>query len=215
MAVYGLRLAGVLLMRLVLSVYFRLGIVGREKIPASGPFVLVANHSSHLDAVALTCVLRPSHWYHAYAAAAQDYFFRDFLRALMAIAFVNAMPFDRKDNPQKSLELCAEVLQVSREAIILFPEGTRSLDGSMGRFRPGVGYLVAGTDIPVVPAYIQGAHQAWPKGNLVPKPFKVTLVIGDPRRYPQVQSTREGALFIADDLHNAVLDLQKRRSRHV
>jgi len=210
MTVYGLRWAGMMVLRVFLAFYFRLRIVGREGIPAAGPFVLVANHSSHLDAVALSCVLPPRRWCHAYAVAAQDYFFRSFFRALAAVVFTNAMPFDRKEDPEKSLELCAEALQVSGEGLIIFPEGTRSPDGSVQRFRLGVGKLVAGTEIPVVPAYIHGAHRAWPKGRVSPKPFRVTVVVGSPRTYPQTPRTQEGFIAVADDLRKAVLDLQKR-----
>lgn len=208
-AVYGLRLVGILLERFILAAYFRLKIVGREKIPSRGPFILVANHSSHLDAAVISAIMRPTQWYHAYAVAAQDYFFRGFFRALAAIVFTNAMPFDRKTEPQKSLELCADVLQVSREAIIMFPEGTRSLDGSIQRFRPGVGKLAAGTDVPVIPAYIDGAHRAWPKGQVIPKPCNVTVLIGIPRTYAQVQAAQEGYISIANDLHDAVCQLQE------
>lgn len=208
-AVYGLRLVGILLERFILAAYFRLKIVGREKIPSQGPFILVANHSSHLDAAVISAIMRPTQWYHAYAAAAQDYFFRSFFRALAAIIFTNAMPFDRKAEPQKSLELCADVLQVSREAIIMFPEGTRSPDGSIQRFRPGVGKLVAGSDVPVIPAYIDGAHRAWPKGQAIPKPCHVTVFVGSPRSYTQIQPAQEGYISIASDLHDAVCQLQE------
>ena len=208
MTVYGLRLGGMVALKLVMAGYFRLRIIGRELIPAQGPFVLVANHSSHLDAVALSCALPPRLWCHAYAVAAQDYFFRSFVRALAAVVSANAMPFDRKEDPQKSLELCAEALQVSGEGLIIFPEGTRSLDGSIGRFRLGVGRLVAGTEIPVVPAYIHGAHYAWPKGGVFPKPTRVTVVIGSPRVYPKAPRTQEGFIAVADDARQAVLELQ-------
>lgn len=208
MTVYGLRLAGMAMLKLVMSCYFRLRIVGRDRIPSQGPFVLVANHSSHLDAVALSCVLPPRRWCRAYAVAAQDYFFRSFFRALTAVIFTNAMPFDRKEDPQKSLELCAEALQVSGEGLIIFPEGTRSPDGSLQRFRLGVGKLVAGTQIPVIPAYIHGAHRAWPKGEAFPTPRRVTVLVGPSRSYPQTPRTQEGYIAVANDLQQAVMELQ-------
>ena len=210
LTVYGLRLAGTIFLRAWLAIYFRLQVRGREKIPKAGPFVLVGNHSSHLDAIALSCALPLGQWSHAYAAAAQDYFFRDFFRSLVAVVSTNAMPFDRRDDPARSLELCADLLSVSGEALIMFPEGTRSPDGTVQMFRPGIGRLVAGTEIPVVPAYIDGAYRAWSRGSALPKPSRVKVTLGEPRRYPSIPPTREGTIAIADDLRGAVLELGRR-----
>ena len=168
--------------------------------------MLVANHSSHLDAVALACALPVRQWHHAYATAAQDYFFHGMFRSFVAVVLTNAVPFDRRDDPKHSLELCADLLHVSREALIMFPEGTRSRDGSIQEFRPGVGRLVAGTAVPVVPAYIDGAFRAWPKGSAIPKPRRITIRIGEARRYPDVPASRPGSIAVAADLRRAVLE---------
>ena len=175
LAVYGLRFLGMLLLKAIFAGYFRLRILGRGRIPKSGPFVLVANHSSHLDAVALACALPVRQW---------------------------------NEDSKGSLELCADLLQVSREALIMFPEGTRSHDGEIREFRNGVGRLVAGTDIPVLPAYIGGAHRAWPKGSAMPRPRRVTIAIGEPRRYAEQPASRMGAAKVAADLRAAVLALR-------
>lgn len=206
--VYGLRFLGMLFLKAFFACYFRLRIVGRKHIPNTGAFVLVANHSSHLDAVALACALPVRQWHHAYATAAQDYFFHGIFRSLVAVVLTNAVPFDRRQDPKKSLELCADLLYVSNEALIMFPEGTRSTDGEVHEFRNGVGRLVAGTTIPVLPAFIGGAFRAWPKGSAVPKPRRVTIVIGEPRRYSATPSSRAGAATIAADLRRAVVDLR-------
>jgi len=209
LTVYGLRLFGMIFLRAFFATYFRLRVPGRERIPKAGPFLLVANHTSHLDAVALACALPVKQWHHAYAAAAQDYFFHGVFRALVAVVFTNALPFDRRDDPKHSLELCADLLHVSREALIMFPEGTRSSDGSLQNFRHGIGRLVAATSTPVGPAYIDGAFRAWPRGSVVPMPRRVTVRIGEPRRYDGTPPTREGAIAVAADLHQAVLELRE------
>lgn len=206
LTVYGLRFLGMLFLRAFFACYFRLRILGRKRIPKSGPFLLVANHASHLDAVALACALPIKQWHHAYAAAAQDYFFHGIFRSLVAVVFTNAMPFDRRENPAASLELCADILHVSREALIMFPEGTRSADGEVHEFRHGIGRLVAGTDTPVLPAYIEGAYLAWPKGSVIPRPRRITIAIGEPRRYTAAPATRAGAIAAAQDLRLAVIE---------
>jgi 1-acyl-sn-glycerol-3-phosphate acyltransferase len=209
LTVYGLRFVGMLFLKAFFATYFRLQIVGRERIPRSGPFVLVANHASHLDAVALACALPVRQWHHAYAAAAQDYFFKGIFRAFVAVVFTNAVPFDRREDPKRSLELCADLLHVSREALIMFPEGTRSADGEVHEFRPGVGQLVAGTETPVLPAYIEGAFRAWPKGSAVPMPRRVRIGIGEALRYPETPVSRAGTIEVANDLRRAVLEVKK------
>ena len=66
---------------------------------------------------------------------------------------------------------CAvELLAGPDNVLIMFPEGTRSRSGALGRFRSGVARLVAGTSTPVVPCHLSGAYEAWPKGRLVPRP---------------------------------------------
>lgn len=203
--VTGIRFLGMIFLKAFFAVYFRMRILGRGRIPKSGPFVLVANHSSHLDAVALACALPARQWHHAYAAAAQDYFFKGFFRSLVAVFFTNAVPFNRREDPRRSLELCADLLHVSHEALIMFPEGTRSPDGEVHEFRSGVGRLVAGTLVPVFPAYIAGAHRAWPKGSAIPRPRRITIAIGEPRTFTSVSSPRE----VAAHLRDAVLELKE------
>ena len=168
LTVYGLRFLGMLLLKVIFACYFRLRILDRGRIPKTGPFVLVANHSSHLDAVALACALPVRQWHHAYAAAAQDYFFRDFFRALVAVGFTNAVPFDRREDPAKSLELCADLLHISREALIMFPEGTRG-SGRLETVQHGIGYLALRAGCPVVPVVCLGTAEALPKGHKLPR----------------------------------------------
>ena len=70
----------------------------------------------------------------------------------------------------------------------------------MAPFKPGIGYVTAGTNIPVVPCYLDGAFRAWPKGAWIPRPRKLTLRIGEPVRFPlesdpkAVAATLEGAV---------------------
>lgn len=100
-----------------------------------------------------------------FPAAARDYFFVNVPRVLLAAVVVNALPFDRETSPRRRLSVCRQLLDNGGNALIIFPEGTRSPTGQMGEFKPGVGLLVAGSDYPVVPCYLAGTHRAWPKGG--------------------------------------------------
>ena len=189
-----LRGIGTILLRGFLRIYFRLEISGRENLPRKESFVLIANHSSHLDAVALLAALPLRSIDQTFAVAAKDYFFSSLFRSFLATIFVNALPFDRRLRTRESLELCADVLNASKRALIMFPEGSRSVNGQLQPFKKGLGVLTAGTDRLVVPATIEGAFTAWPKGSVFPKPRKVRVIIGRPLTFKGLPRNENGYL---------------------
>ena len=207
MLVYGFRALGSLLLRMWLRLYHRLRIVGRDNLPKSGSFIMVSNHTSHLDALCLLAALPLRKLHRTFPAAAQDYFFVSLPRCAVSAVFLNAMPFARQVHVRQSLELCRGLLANEGNILILFPEGTRSTTGVMSEFRPGIGSLLAGTRVPVVPCALQGAFRAWPKGTIIPRPFALRLVIGKPRVYERLAPGRESAELIAHDLKAAVQEL--------
>ncbi len=177
---YGVRFAVHAVLRAWLKVWHRYRVTGSEHLPKDVPFVMVANHASHLDALCLLSALPFASIQTTYPAAAKDYFFTTLPKVAFSAIVVNAMPFDRKDNPRESINLCRDLLATPGHALILFPEGTRSGTGTMAPFKPGIGYLTAGTSVPVVPCYLAGAFRAWPKGAWIPRPRKLELRIGEP-----------------------------------
>ncbi len=207
LTVYLLRSLAGLFIHAWLRGYHRLEVVGRENLPGDGSFVMVANHASHLDALCLAHALPWRKLHRAFPAAAQDYFFVSFPRMALATIVVNALPFGRQAHIRESLKHCQALLGNPGNILILFPEGTRSSNGQMQPFKPGIGLLVAGTEIPVVPCYLEGAHRAWPKGRWLPRPAKLRLRIGPPRRYADQGANREAAGRVAADLEAAVREL--------
>jgi 1-acyl-sn-glycerol-3-phosphate acyltransferase len=205
--VYAARSLTNLVIRFLMRVWHRLEIVGREHLPAEGSFVMVANHGSHLDAPALLAALPLGKIHRAFPAAASDYFFTNLSKLVFSAIVVNAMPFDRKENPRQSLALCRQLLDSPGHILILFPEGTRTADGELGRFKPGIGFLVGGSDIPVVPCYLDGAYRAWPKGKWIPRPRKLRLIIGTPLQFRDYTAEKEDAVKIAERLREAVAAL--------
>lgn len=207
MLVYGIRSAAALSMRLWLRTYHRLHIDGRQHLPATGSFVMVANHASHLDALCLLAALPLARLHGAFPVAARDYFFVNLHRTALAAVFINAMPFGRQHQIRQSLEVCRQLLAKPGTVLILFPEGTRSATGELGMFRPGVGALVAGTNVPVVPCALRGTFAAWPKHGRIPHPRPIRLTIGPPRRFDGYDAHHEGAGRIARELHESVRGL--------
>jgi 1-acyl-sn-glycerol-3-phosphate acyltransferase len=174
-----------------LAAFHRLEVSGSEHLPEP-PFVLIANHTSHLDALALSAVLRGQAARRAHALAAGDTFFGSTLSSAFAAYAVNALPVWRKRTRAGELATLRERLVEDRLVYILFPEGTRARDGVMGAFQAGIGVLVAGTDVPVVPAFLDGCHAAWPPDRRLPVPRKLRLAIGAPISFADAPATRAG-----------------------
>jgi 1-acyl-sn-glycerol-3-phosphate acyltransferase len=209
LTIYGLRALAALLLRTWLRMFHRLEIVGRENLPAQGSYVLVANHTSHLDTLCLLSALPLGKLHRAFPAAAQDYFFVNVPRLAVAAIVVNALPFGRQKNIRQSLEMCRQLLANPGNILILFPEGTRTATGRIGEFKPGIGLLVAGSELPVVPCHLDGGFRAWPKGKWIPRPRKLTLRIGQSRTYPSLTPGKDAAENVCADLQAAVVDLGK------
>jgi 1-acyl-sn-glycerol-3-phosphate acyltransferase len=207
---YALRLFCNAVMRLWLRCYHRLSIHGREHLPAHGPFIVIANHTSHLDAMCLLSMLPVRAIHHTFPAAASDYFFVSLPRLALAAVVINALPFHRQAGIHQSLNLCRHLLEApgSRNILILFPEGTRQSGGQIGTFKPGIALLASRCGVPVVPCYLENTGKAWPRGKWFPRPRRVRLHIGPPRIYARetgAPRTHQDLQAITDDLRQAVL----------
>lgn len=203
-----LRLGIQLGMRALLRTYSRLEVVGRENIPRDRSFVMICNHSSHLDAVCLLASLPLSRIHNAFPVAAADYFFSTPLRSCLSTIAVNGLPLDRHSGGD-GLQVCRQLLARPKTALIIFPEGTRTRSGTLGRFRSGVARLVAGTDIPVVPCYLSGAFEVWPKGQWLPRPGALRLFIGRPRTFADTSAAdRDAVGRISSQLRDEVVALR-------
>jgi 1-acyl-sn-glycerol-3-phosphate acyltransferase len=207
MSAYALRTGAALGIRAWMRTYHRLSIVGRENLPKEGSYLLVANHASHLDTLAILSALPLAKLHRVFPAAAKDFFFESLPRTAVAAIVVNALPFDRETHIRQSLTLCKTLLEKPGNVLLLFPEGTRTMTGEMGEFRPGIGLLVAGSPWPVVPCHLEGTYQAWPKGTRLPRPRKVRLIIGQSRSYAELKRGKEAAQTICQELRDAVLAL--------
>ncbi|HSV63690.1 MAG TPA: lysophospholipid acyltransferase family protein, partial [Chthoniobacterales bacterium] len=181
--------------------------IGEEHLRNNRSFVLVANHSSHLDTVCLLAGLPLRRLHRAFPAAAADYFFKSVPRTWIATVIVNALPFARQTHVRHSLAICGELLANAGNVLIIFPEGTRSKTGELQDFKPGIGALVAGRDVAVLPCYLDGAFRAWPKGKRIPRARKVRLIIGAPRNYGAMLPDKNSNAVIATELRDAVKQL--------
>jgi 1-acyl-sn-glycerol-3-phosphate acyltransferase len=149
--------------RTIFRTLYGLRIVGEPEIPAEGPLVYAINHESHLDPPVVGCLrcLRPCY----FLARATLFDFRPF-GAL--IRFFGAIPLDRDQGGMSGLRAAVKVLERGG-CIMLFPEGTRSKSGVIGRFRPGFALLARKTGATVLPVAVEGLYEIWPPSRRFPR----------------------------------------------
>lgn len=182
-----------LLVRPFMTLFIGLRVRGREHLATPDPFILVANHSSHLDTVSLLSLFPLGRLRRLRPCAAADYFQRTRTIAFLSRTFFNVLPIERThtgtgDHP---LQLMREALERG-ESLLLFPEGTRGAGDTLAPFRPGVAYLAEQLPaVPVVPAYLAHMGRALPRGEFVPVPFICEIRIGAPRH---LRGSREDML---------------------
>ncbi len=200
----GFHLAWWSMVRGYLGVWHRLTISGQEHIPAQPPFILIANHASHLDALVLAAPLPWRQRDHIFPIAAGDVFFQTPVISIFSAMMLNALPMWRKNCGPHAMKDLRRRLLDEPCSYILFPEGARSRDGKMLPFKPGLGMLVAETSVPVVPCHLDGCSAALHADQIVPRPRRIRLRIGAPLNFADVPNKRDGWVQIATTLEERV-----------
>lgn len=171
-----------LFLRPLMALFIGLRVRGREHLPERDPFILVANHSSHLDTAALLSLFPIGRLRRIRPCAAADYFERTRTISFLSRTLFNVLPIRRtgiqaEDHPIRRMREALE----RGESLVLFPEGTRGRGPDMAPFKPGVAHLAEQLpDVPIVPAYLTNMGRALPKGEFLPVPFFCEVRIGAP-----------------------------------
>ena len=178
--------------RTYMCIAHRLSIEGREHLPKSLPFVMVGNHTSHLDALIMAAPLPLRLRDHIFPVAAGDTFFQTPAIGAFAALCLNALPLWRKRAGSHALADLRTRLLEEPCGYVLFPEGTRARDGKLGEFKPGLGMLVAGTNVPVIPCHLSGAYEAMPPHANIPRWKKISMQVGSALTFEHEPDAREG-----------------------
>ena len=164
---------------------------GREWVrELERPVIFAANHSSHADTSLILHALSDRARDRTVVAAAADYWFKRPLLGNIVSLFLNTFPFSRTGGAQAQLHSSSQLLK-SGWNLVLFPEGSRSPDGRIQEFKPGVGHLANETGTPVVPMHIRGAYRIMPRGQSLPLPGPVRVRIGKPMSPAKGEGSRQ------------------------
>ena len=160
--------------RFLLRVSFWLGggldVHGSENVPPHGPLIVACNHASHLDPMILGAAFdRELHF-----MARRTLF--DVPGFAWLIRNNNAFPLDRDGDSREALRVFGERLDMGN-AVVMFPEGTRSPDGALQEMKPGIGMLAVRNQAPVLPVYVWGSYQSWSRGRSFPRPHHLKVYI--------------------------------------
>jgi 1-acyl-sn-glycerol-3-phosphate acyltransferase len=188
--------------RLVVLVVLGLNVRRRERLPDTGPAILVANHNSHLDTLVLMSLLPPQLLPKVRPVAAEDYFLKNRALAWFTLNIIGIIPLSRR--PQRGtdpLGPCVEAL-VDGSILILFPEGSRGEPERLARFKSGLAHLAERCpEVPVIPVFMHGLGKALPKGEHLLVPFFCDVFVGEPRYW---SGSRTGFM---QDIEQAMTEL--------
>lgn len=160
--------------------FFRRRVFGGENAPLKGAFVFVSNHASYIDPLVLGTALPCSRWFNYLAK--KDLFEKPLMG--WYLRQIHALPLDREGDIS-AIKTVVKLLRSGRR-IILFPEGTRSKDPELRPAKPGVGFVVAKANVPVLPAYIEGSYDGMPGGFNSIKKGRINVYIGKPLKFDNI-----------------------------
>ena len=173
-----------IIVSVVFAVWLRYRARGMERLPAAGGGLLLANHSSFIDPLLVGLPLRRP----------VSFLARKTLFSVPVIGWIlrhtYVMPLSRDTGGAAGIR---ETLRRLEEGFLvgIFPEGTRSRDGTLGPFKPGFAALVRRTELPIYPVGIAGAQRAFGRGSLFLKPHRVCVVFGEPFPKETIEELRQ------------------------
>lgn len=160
---------------LYMVVFHRYRVWGVRHIPRTGPVLFVSNHQSFFDPVLVGMGAHRRQFY----SLARATLFRNPLFAGW-IRFLNATPVDQEKSDIVAMRKCIDLLK-DQQALMIFPEGARTLDGTTDEFATGVMLVIKRAKPTIIPVAIEGAFDVWPRVNKAPKLWgRIGVMYGEP-----------------------------------
>jgi 1-acyl-sn-glycerol-3-phosphate acyltransferase len=163
--------------RVVFLLFFRGRTIHLNRVPRTGGVLLASNHQSFLDPVLVTLAAPRE-----FAFMGRDTLFNN-PRFRRLIESLNCFPVRRGSADVRAIKESLRRLRAGY-ALVAFPEGTRTSDGTIGPMLPGMILIARRAGVPIVPTLIQGAYEAWPRTSKFPRPRPITVVYDEPLHLP-------------------------------
>lgn len=179
----------------VVWIWLGVRVSGRKKLPVEGPAIIVANHNSHLDVLTLFMLFPFSTLVKVQPVAAADYFLRNKVIGWFALKVIGIIPVYRGAHQANPLQSCVDAL-AAKKIVIIFPEGTRGEPGKFSEIKSGIWHLSQQCpEVPIIPVYMHGLDRSMGKGQKIPVPFFIDIVIDEPLFYDADKVTFKQLLF--------------------
>jgi 1-acyl-sn-glycerol-3-phosphate acyltransferase len=191
------------LVRLIFSTYFRGEVYNAHNVPERGPVIIASNHVGYIDPFCVGAAVNRRICYLCRESAFKWPIIGYLLKKW------NAVPVDRDGKNPRGLKAVLDRLK-DGEAVMLFPEGTRTYDGNLQRAKPGIGLLVAQSQAPVLPVRIFGMWEAFNRHMKFPRPKKVKVVFGELISFDEKieklkNSDRESAKLLYQEIADGIM----------
>jgi long-chain acyl-CoA synthetase len=191
---------------------FRLRVSGMEKLPKNGPYILASNHQSYIDPMIMASIFPPAVFDKVFAVGTSEIFGKGFM--LRLAKSLRIVVVDPDANLIPAMRAGAFGLRQGR-ALILYPEGERSIDGNPRIFKKGAAILSLHLQVPIVPVAIEGFYKVWPRD----KPFQgftpLQIVFGDPIVPPPESEASEATYEkLTAELKGRVVAMWEELRRH-
>lgn len=190
------------------KLFFRLRQFGRENIPKKGPFIVACNHQSYLDPTLCGAPMR-----RPMAYLARESLFKHWLFG-PAIRSIYAMPLKQGEGDLATIRTVIKLLKQGK-GVCLFPEGTRTEDGRIQPFKPGLGLLCRRGNAPIIPTVIDGAFECWPRGKKMFSCGSIWIQFGQPVTADQAKEMGDEKLaqHLTNTLRQMQNEIRKKRGK--
>ena len=179
--------------------FFRLQVVGRDRIPKQGGVLIASNHVSYLDIPLLGCAMhRPAHFIGKVELLRNPIM-------MFLFRYLNGIPIKRGGVNREAMDEIARRLR-NGEVVVIYPEGGINTTGTLKVLKPGIGMLVAMTGVPVVPVLIKGTEKALPDGARWIRRHPVTILFGQPMDFkPRLGQEEENGKSLYQQISQEVM----------